>query len=41
MDISHPVVVPSFRNREYASGRRSLEAAVMKKTGLWLVINFL
>ena len=23
-----------------AGGRRSLEAAVMKKVGLWLVINF-
>ena len=41
MDISHPVVGPSFRYREYAGGRRSLEAAVMKKAGLWLVINFL
>ena len=26
--------------REYAGGQRSLEAAVMKKAGLWLVIHF-
>ena len=32
---------PHFRYRKYAGGRRSLEAIVMKKAGLWLVINFL
>ena len=31
----------SFRYRECAGGRRSLEAAVMKKAELWLVIIFL
>ena len=41
LGIAHPVVGPLLRYREYAGGRFSLEAAVMKKAGLWLVINFL
>ena len=41
LGIVHPVVGPPFRYREYADGQRSLEAVVMKKAGLWLVINFL
>ena len=40
LGIAHPVVGPYFIYREYAGGRYSLEAAVMKKAGLWLVINF-
>ena len=40
MGIAHPVVGPLFRYREYAGGRCSFEAAVMKKVGLWLVIHF-
>ena len=41
MGIAHPIMGPPFRQRKYAGGRRSLEAAVMKKAGLWLVINLL
>ena len=41
LGIAHPVVGPPFRCREYAGGRCSLEATIMKKAGLWLVINFL
>ena len=41
MGIAHPIVGPPFRYREYTGGRRSLKAVVMKKAGLWLVINFL
>ena len=39
--IAHPVVGTLFRYREYAGGRRLLKAAVIKKAGLCLVINFL
>ena len=41
MGIAHPVVGLPFKYREYAGERRLLEAIVMKKAGLWLVINFL
>ena len=41
LGIAHPVVGPLLRYREYAGGRFSLEAAVMKKAELWLVINYL
>ena len=40
MGIVHPIVGPPFRYREYAGRQRPLEVAVMKKAGLWLVINF-
>ena len=40
LGIAHPVVGPPFSYREYVGGRHSLEAAVIKKAGLWLVINF-
>ena len=40
MGIAYPVVGPSFGYREYAGGQRSLEAAVMKKVELRLVIHF-
>ena len=40
LGIAHPILGPLFRYREYACGRCSLEAAVMKKVVLWLVINF-
>ena len=33
---SHPIVGPPFRYRECAGRRRSLEAAIVKKAGLWL-----
>ena len=41
MGIAHPVVGPPSKYREYACGRQSLEATVMKKAELWLVITFL
>ena len=40
MGSAHLVMGPPFRYKEYAGGWHSLEAAIMKKAGLWLVINF-
>ena len=40
LGVAHPFWDPHFRYREYADGRRSLEAAIVKKVELWLCNNF-
>ena len=41
MGFAHPVVGPHFKCKTVTSGRRSLEAGVEKKAGLWLLIYIL
>ena len=40
LGIAHPLWDPPFRNREYTDARRSLEAVIVKKAGLWLCNHF-
>ena len=35
-----PYMVKHFRCREYTGGRRSFEAAILRKAGLWLIKIF-
>ena len=36
IEIAHPVVGPPFKYKECTGKRCSLEAAIVKKVGLWL-----
>ena len=36
LNIAHPVVGPHSRYRTGTGGRRSIEASIVKKDGLWL-----
>ena len=40
LGIAHPIMGPPFRYRECAGRRRSLEADIEKKVGLWLDLYF-